>query len=245
MANLEFRRVAELDCQFIISEKSPHCTVILCHGFGAPGDDLVSVGAHLLMQFPELEDQVQFIFPAAPLSLAEMGMPGGRAWWPLDMDRLNLAIQQRDDSQLRHYSPPGLPAARAQMLKLIQEIQASCLHSPDQIFLGGFSQGAMLTVDVALHMESPPAGLAIWSGALLNEAVWSERMSRLKDVRIIQSHGREDPILPYESALSLKELLVAAGANVNFLGFRGPHTIPKEALSAFGQLLQRQAGTIE
>jgi len=245
MANLESRRVAELDCQLITSDKAPLWSVVLCHGFGAPGDDLVAIGAQLLTQFPELLDQVQFIFPAAPLSLDSLGIPGGRAWWPLDMDVLNRAMQQRDYSQFRRQCPPQLPAARDKLLDLIQAIQQSSGHSNSQILLGGFSQGAMLAMDVALQMSSPPAGLAIWSGTLLNEPEWLERISSLKNIPVIQSHGREDPILPYEAALWLKEMLIEAGANVNFLGFRGPHTIPKEAVSAVGQLLQRLLGTIE
>jgi len=245
MANLETRRVAELDCQFITSEKTPLFSVVLCHGFGAPGDDLVPVGAQLLTQFPELLDQVQFVFPAAPLTLDAIGLPGGRAWWPLDIDRLNLVVQKRDYSAFRKHLPPQLPAARHQLLQLIREIQKTADQSPDRILLGGFSQGAMLATDVALQLETPPAGLIVWSGTLLDEEEWTARASRLANTPVIQSHGREDEILPYEAALWLKELFVAAQAHVNFIGFRGPHTIPKEAVSAVGQLLQRLLGVIE
>jgi len=245
MANLEMRRVAELDCQLITSEQVPLYTVILCHGFGAPGDDLVPAGAQLLTQFPELLDQVQFLFPAAPLELDCYGIPGGRAWWPLDVDRLTQSVQQKDFGAFRKELPPQLPVAREMLLKLIQEVCDSTGQSPGQILLGGFSQGAMLATDVALHLSVPPAGLVIWSGTLLNEEEWISRAVNLKGVPIIQSHGREDPILPYDAAIWLKESLIAAGGNVNFIGFRGAHSIPRDAISAVGQLLQRLLGIIE
>lgn len=245
MANLERRRVAELDCQVITSEQTPLYTAIFCHGFGAPADDLVPIGAQLLQQFPELLDQVQFIFPAAPLALDEYGIPGGRAWWPLEMDRLARATQERDYAAFRKELPPQLPVARDMLLNLVHEVCVSTQQPPGKILLGGFSQGAMLATDVALRLPAPPAGLVIWSGTLLNEADWTARASTLKDVPVIQSHGREDPILPYDAAIWLKDLLISAGTKVNFIGFRGPHTIPKEAVNAVGQLLQRLLGVIE
>src|SRR4051812_26327447 len=51
--------------------------VVLMHGFGAPGDDLVE-----LARFMRVPKSVRFLFPEAPLSLDE---GYGRAWWLLDL----------------------------------------------------------------------------------------------------------------------------------------------------------------
>lgn len=244
MASLEPRQIADLNCHVITcesKENSPELTAIFCHGYGAPGDDLVPVGAQLLQQFPDLLDQIQLIFPAAPLDLSNQGLPGGRAWWPLEIDQLTRSIQQRDFDELRKSCPPQLPSAREKLLKLIEETG----QPPHKIVLGGFSQGAMLATDVALHLPEPPAGLIIWSGTLLNEEEWRRRAKQLKNIPIIQSHGREDMILPYEAAIWLKDLLVEAESKVNFIGFRGPHTISKDAINAVGELFERLLGFLE
>jgi phospholipase/carboxylesterase len=62
-------------------QTQPKLIVVLCHGYGAPGTDLVPFGPELLEHSPSLAERVQFLFPEAPLSLEELGMPEGRAWW--------------------------------------------------------------------------------------------------------------------------------------------------------------------
>ncbi|GIS63435.1 MAG: hypothetical protein CM1200mP2_56600 [Planctomycetaceae bacterium] len=49
----------------------------------------------LCQRAPELIGRTRLIFPAAPLSLDEVGMPGGRAWWHLDLEALNNAMGAR------------------------------------------------------------------------------------------------------------------------------------------------------
>ncbi|WP_437185086.1 alpha/beta hydrolase [Planctomicrobium sp. SH668] len=245
MASLIQRKFGALDCHMITSDKAPKFTAILCHGYGAPGDDLVPIGAQLLQSSSELLDQVQFIFPSAPLSLDNQGIPGGRAWWPLNFEQLTRTVQSRDFAALRKTTPPGLEESRNLLNDLIVEVCAEFDQSLDQILLGGFSQGAMLTTDVALRLPNPPAGLVIWSGTLLCEDEWTKASGNLKNVPVVQSHGKEDPILPYDAAIALRDLLQQADANMNFIGFRGPHTIPRDAMSAVGTLIERHLGIID
>jgi phospholipase/carboxylesterase len=54
---------------------------------------------------------------------------------------------------------------------------------------------------------------------------------------VLQSHGRQDPILPFSDAGLLRDLLLEAGLSVDFLPFDGPHTISEEALEHLGALL--------
>ncbi|SFI57112.1 alpha/beta hydrolase [Planctomicrobium piriforme] len=238
MATLEWRQYGALDAHVITAEPAPQLAAIFCHGFGAPGDDLVPLGAQLLQQFPSLLDQVEILMPCAPLSLADQGLPNSRAWWPLDLERLSRTIELSNFDDLRREVPDQLATSRELLLDLIKEVMTTRGLSAGQIVLGGFSQGSMLATDVAMRMPEPPGGLIIWSGTLLNEEDWTQRAPRLKDVPVVQSHGREDPILPYESATWLRDLLTGAGAKIKFIGFRGPHTIPNEAVKAAGQLLE-------
>jgi len=59
--------------------------VVLLHGYGAPGDDLVP-----LQRVLNVPSEVRFAFPEAPLSPPDLAMYGGRAWWPIDV----MALQQ-------------------------------------------------------------------------------------------------------------------------------------------------------
>jgi phospholipase/carboxylesterase len=230
-----------LTCRVLQGEPegaAPESVVILCHGFGAPGDDLVPLGAELLSA--GLKGRVRFIFPAAPLSLAPMGYAAGRAWWYLDMEQL-MALQQggpRNLERMHAEVPEGLPKARMALLSVIEEVSRQTKLAPSRMVLGGFSQGAMLATDVALRMEEAPAALCILSGALISEAEWRKRAPARRGLKVLQSHGLLDPLLPFETGGALRDMLAGAGLNVEFIQFRGEHTIPLEALRRLGQLIQ-------
>lgn len=237
MPTLETRTIAELKCHVITAEK-PECLVVLCHGFGAPGDDLVQIGAYLIESRPELRDRVVIAFPEAPLSLEELGMPRSRAWWPLDMEKLNRAVETGDFRDLRNESPELLPTAREKLIAVMDELQEEYDLGVRNTIVGGFSQGSMLATDYALQAIMKPAGVLIWSGTLLNESVWRPLAATMDGIPIVQSHGTVDQILPYEAAGWLKEMLSDGGANVKFIEFNGGHTIPPQSLDAAGDLIQ-------
>jgi phospholipase/carboxylesterase len=217
--------------------------MVLCHGFGASGEDLVPLGAELANGRPELED-VRFVFPAAPLSLGGVlpGWDSARAWWMLDLDRLmsaqmGLGDPSRVAAAFRAEVPEGLAPARRHLMALVDELSRSSGLPTSSIVLGGFSQGAMLATDVALRLEEAPAALVVLSGTLIAEPEWKARASARKGLRVFQSHGRQDPILPYDNAERLRDLLKDGGLDLEFLAFEGGHTIPLEALSRVADLL--------
>lgn len=236
MATLERKKVGGLNCH-IITAANPACLLVLCHGFGAPGDDLVQLGAYLIESQPKLRDRVTIVFPEAPLALAEFGAYGGRAWWPLDMEKLTQAVESGNFRDLRAESPEELPTSRAMLAEMVAEFQADLGLDMAKTVVGGFSQGSMLATDYTLHADEKPAGLIIWSGTLLNEAVWKSLAHHLEGFPIIQSHGTTDPVLPFEAAKWLGSLLHSGGGEVEFIEFRGGHTIPPEALDAAAHLI--------
>lgn len=232
MISIAPRNLGELSCQVggIGGDTAPQMVCILCHGFGAPATDLVPLAHELLDAEPRLRDALGFVFPAAPLSLEAQGMPGGRAWWPLDMQRLNAAMMGGELRDLRQDVPEGLQDARRMMLALIEELQGITGLSNQQLVLGGFSQGAMLATDVALHLAEPAAALCLLSGTLLAESVWSSRLDNGWSIPVLQSHGFQDPILPFSGAEALRDLLSQSGFPVEFIPFTGQHTIPWDVL---------------
>jgi phospholipase/carboxylesterase len=206
-------------------------TVVLLHGFGAPGDDLVPLGGALARVLPA---PVRFVFPAAPIALGGMYGPG-RAWWKIDLDELDREMRAGRLRDRRNDVPPELAAARAAVNELVDSLGNT------RVVLGGFSQGAMLALDVALHRDQPPAGLVLMSGTLLAESEWTPRLPRLAGVPVAMSHGRHDPLLPFAVADELRGKLVAAGARVDWQPFDGGHEIPPPALGAAVRLIAAAA----
>lgn len=237
--------------------QSPSLGVILCHGFGAPGSDLVSLGPELLRLEPALSESVQFLFPEGPLSLDEMGMYGGRAWWLLDVERLAARLEggeqpgPPDQGHRPRVGPvgarpcplrdvaPELPDARERLLSVTADFCETSGLGSGRIVFGGFSQGAMLATDVALRLPERPAGLCIFSGTLLYPEEWRDLAVRRGPLPVLQSHGRQDPLLPFPAAEWLHELLTAAGLPVEFVPFDGLHTISLEAVERFAGFLAR------
>jgi phospholipase/carboxylesterase len=207
-------------------------TCVLLHGFGAPGDDLVGLAPALAA----LAAPIRFVFPAAPLDLTG-GYGDARAWWMIDLARFERPQASGAASERRREIPDGLPEARAQMLLAMSQLQAKFSIPADRLVLGGFSQGAMLSLDVALHLPARPAGLLLMSGTLIAEPVWQPRLSTLAGVPVMQSHGREDAILPFDVAELLRDRLIAAGAVVDWQPFSGGHAIPPSVVDAAGALL--------
>ena len=235
------RKIGSLECVIIDGGQSPTIPVVLCHGFGAPGDDLVPIGEYLLQMLGPLAEHFQIVFPQAPISLADEGMPSGRAWWRLNMQRLMEFFEANDFSELRTEVPPGIDEARDLLVEVIEEVAAS-IEGRKALVIGGFSQGAMLTMDVALRgLPEPPTALIQYSGTLICESIWTEKSNRLAGTEVVQSHGRSDFILPFLAAEWLSSVLKGAAASFEFVPFNGPHTIPMEALEATAKLLGRIA----
>jgi phospholipase/carboxylesterase len=209
----------------------PSRAVVLCHGYGAPGTDLVKLAQPLLATAADQARQkAVLIFPGAPLDLAGQGIPGGRAWWHIDLDRLINRRTPELLAQFRHACPVGLPEARDQLVALLGEAGKHFDLTADRFILGGFSQGAMLATDVALRLKKPPAGLCVLSGALVNEDQWRPLALERGPLTVLQSHGRHDSILPFPMAAALRDLLLESGAEVDFLAFEGDHEIPLEVM---------------
>lgn len=202
--------------------RHPRQLVILLHGWGAPGDDLVPLGDELAAPGRLL------VFPEAPLS----AMAGGRAWWPLDLARLQSARARGEERALRQETPLGLPEARARVTALVTELTRQTGVPSPAVFLGGFSQGAMVATDVTLASPGLAGGLIVLSGSITAEGEWMSRLPRLEPgLPVFMSHGRVDPVLPFAFAEALRDELQAAHHPVTWVPFDGGHGIPGIVLS--------------
>jgi phospholipase/carboxylesterase len=195
---------------------------------------------------------LRFAFPAAPLSLipedgedGEDGDDGGfygfsdsRAWWQIDIERYQRMMMTGRLHDAVNDEPAGLASAREQLLDVLAELRRELAVPPDRLILGGFSQGSMLSLDVALRTQLPLRGLVLWSTTYLAQNQWRHGMSARRGLRVLQSHGRRDPLLPFAVATGLRDDLVAAGLDLGFHEFGGGHEIPPPVLQATVEFLR-------
>ncbi|ELP35359.1 MAG TPA: lysophospholipase [Rhodopirellula baltica] len=245
----------ELACTVVDGSDQPWLPVILCHGYGAPGDDLVGLTDYLIDKLGDAAKAVRFVYPVAPGDLADQGMPGGRAWWPLNMASLQQLLQTSQFDQLHDQTPPGIETASGQLVSVVQSVlnnmpadPPACSGSPSMggetsrpYVLGGFSQGAMVTMNTALTGDIPPPDVLVqFSGTLVCGPQWIDAASksgsgRLKATRVLQSHGTQDQILPFSSAATLADTLHEEALEWEFRAFQGPHTIEAGTLDHLAQ----------
>lgn len=211
--------------------------IILCHGFGAPGDDLVS-----LARVTDVDRATRWFFPEAPLEIDFGGGATGRAWWPIDMERLMTLRARGETRQLAEETPDGLASARTALEATIAALESERGLRRDRALLGGFSQGAMLATELVLFaQEKPFAGLAALSGTVISQERWvSAAAVSGPGLHAVVTHGRRDPILPFAGGEMLRDMLVASGATVSFVPHGGGHEIPAAALSALATLARER-----
>lgn len=217
---------------------NPKSLVVLCHGYGAPGSDLVGIAGEILALQPHLAGEVRFAFPEAPLALEDVPFEG-RAWWHIDIQRFQKAAMTGSIEALLDDVPEGLPAARRALHATVDELVRQSGVPLSRVLLGGFSQGAMVTTDLALRLEDAPGALAIMSGTLINRPEWTKLAERRRGLHVLQSHGTQDPILPFVAATELRKLLESKGLSVDFVQFRGGHGIDGSVIDKLADLVAK------
>jgi phospholipase/carboxylesterase len=195
--------------------------IIMMHGFGADASDLFPLADML-----DPDGEWNFYCPQAPLEVP-IG-PGwtGRAWFPIPLRELEQGL---DYSKTR---PPGIDDSRQAIEELIFELNS------DKLVLGGFSQGAMLTVETAVRNANDVHGLIVYSGALIDAENWAKQATALKGKKFIQSHGTSDQVIPVSSGQKLYELLKGAGLEGGMFQFGGGHEIPMPVLMKTREFLK-------
>lgn len=203
--------------------------VVMCHGFGADAHDLAP-----LAQVVQAPRGTTWLFPHAPIQVPLGPHVLGRAWFPIDMVALERAIQAGTHRDLSGERPPQLQRAG----ELIAGMLAALGVPWRRVVLAGFSQGAMVATALAVQAPEPPAGLAILSGTVIDEATLRAHAPARRGMPVFQSHGTHDPLLSSDAAERLHDLLAEAGLVGDLLLFRGEHEIPMAVLERLGAWLR-------
>lgn len=197
----------------------PQQLVVLLHGLGADGNDLIGLAPYWATVLPEAE----FVSPNAPFP-CDMA-PFGRQWFSLQ-DRTPEAVLA------------GVRAAAPILDAFIDDALAARGLDGGKLALVGFSQGTMMSLYVGLRRATAPAAIVGYSGALIGaDSLATEARARPP---VLLIHGDADEIVPFEAldraATGLKS------ANVPVQTLRRPglgHGIDDQGLRAGGQFLQQ------
>ena len=192
--------------------------VVLCHGLGADGQDLIDLGPHWATALPH----AAFVAPDAP-EPCDLG-PYGRQWFSVG-----------DRSPARRLA--GVTQAAAALDPFIDAELARHGLPGDAYALMGFSQGAMTALFCGLRRTVPPRGILAFSGALIAPETLPARADAPP---VFLTHGTDDAVVPVGSTRAAESALRARGVAVEALYRSGlEHGIDDVGLSSASLFLQR------
>lgn len=167
--------------------------VILLHGYGSNGDDLITLGREWSPNLPD----VAFSAPDAPERCTIA--PTGFQWFPLT----------HNPGGLRHPDEYWNGVQNAEdVLQTYIDVELE-KHGLDEsaCALVGFSQGTMMALHVGLRRKKTLAGIIGYSGVLAG----SDRLSQdiLSKPPVLLVHGEADPVVPIEALPMAAQALAA------------------------------------
>jgi phospholipase/carboxylesterase len=205
--------------------------IVLLHGYGADGHDLIGLAPALARRFPD----AVFHAPDAPETCEVWG--GGRQWFSLaqydpDLTRRDPMTMDGAFAALEAGAEAALPSLDAYLNHLLGAYGLPA----DHLALVGFSQGTMMALLAGTRRVPPPAAIVGFSGALLGGGRLGETLRARPPVRLI--HGLDDPIMPPEASRRALALLRAQGVPADLVECPNlPHAIDATGLRAAGDLL--------
>ncbi len=185
--------------------------VVLLHGWGANGDDLIGLAPYLARGLPD----AAFVSPNAPFPCD--ANPMGLQWF---------SLMDRSEAQML----AGLRLAASLVDAFLDEELTRLGLSADSLGLVGFSQGTMLSLHVGLRRNTAPAQIVGFSGRLIGGDGVEEEIQSRPPVLLV--HGTADPVVPYQASEMAAESLKAAGLQVELLLRPGlPHSIDEMGIA--------------
>ncbi|GAB5353635.1 hypothetical protein AAMO2058_000051500 [Amorphochlora amoebiformis] len=218
--------ISGFKCISMQTDEKPEILIYVFHGFGANAENLADIGSELIKKGKVGSKKVRVVCVNAPLQMHQ----DSYAWWPLDMQELMTKMFTLGPVHLfKGNKPKEMKSTVSKVEALIAEDLKNFELKMSNVVLTGFSQGSWLATHLGLSMKEAPKGLVIYSGAMYCEE-WAAMAKERKGLPVLQFHGTQDIVLPFQQAKILNETLKGAGLQISFHTFAGGHTISPDAI---------------
>lgn len=181
--------------------------LILLHGYGSQEKDLYSFVDHL-------DPKLLVVCPRAPISLTN----DKYCWYQLNTTSANL-----------RYKPDEVIQVSKDLVLYTQQLINHFKADKNKVFLGGFSQGAILSLGTALNHSTLFDGAICLSGQLYPEFMSSVTKNSIEDgLDLFISHGKQDQVLPISTIEKNIKELKEKGIEPSYFTYDSGHTITAE-----------------
>lgn len=210
---------------------TPDSLIVLLHGYGADGNDLIELAPHWRQLLP----RAAFVAPHAPQRIP--GMPFGYQWFSLaGYDPGQLRRDPRQAAEIYRNMETGAISAAGVLDSFLDAELARYGLPAGRLALVGFSQGTMMALHVGLRRPVGPAAIVGFSGALVGGDRLKSEIACRPPVLLI--HGDADEVVPVTALFGALDGLAQAGVAVRWHIAQGlGHGIDPEGLSIAGQFL--------
>jgi len=193
------------------SKNKPQQVIVLCHGYGGDGKDISTLAIHWQRFLPE----AIFLCPNAPEICAVN--PQGYQWFDLSSDKEELILEKS-------------LIAEEKLNTFIDQILNNFQLEPNNLALVGFSQGCMMSIQIALKKKKQISCLIGYSGKVINQKHLSDNIH--SKPKIFLMHGANDTLVSPTHLLEAKEYLAKHGLKIKTKMFKDcEHRIPVEGVS--------------
>jgi phospholipase/carboxylesterase len=176
------------------------------HGYGSNEEDLHSLAEYLPKKY-------MVISPRAPISMGDKM----NAWYTIDRSSGKVKSNTNDTEN-----------ATKLIIDFIEYVKYT--YKSDNIHIGGFSQGGIMSYSVGLMRPDLVKAIIPMSGRLLDEVKAHVVVSKLKSLKIFITHGTEDKMISIDEANKSVEYLKSIGLSPSYKTYKDGHTITGEML---------------
>ncbi len=162
---------------------------------------------------------------------------GGFSWFPIP----GITDPYADESDMH----AGINESRAKLQEFIAHIQQEVAVSTKQLFLMGFSQGCVMSLDTALRYDDCFAGIVAISGYVgipkdFPDAFGTAALQQ----DILMTHGRYDDVIPRERTFPQQQALQELGVNLRWEEYDKAHSLDpqREIPQIRGWIMERMTG---
>lgn len=170
----------------------------------------------------------------------------------LRIPEMNYLLLNAPKKYLDGYSwygdPPfqkdGVLRIRGQMLQLMEELEKQG-WDPKDIFLFGFSQGCLVSADLAMHYPKRLGGVVGISGYFHFFPRWKRALKKNRATPWLLTHGFKDDVLPIEDTKFGVEKLRSAGLKVDFVESAKKHVLEEEEYPVIRKWVREKISEIQ